>query len=286
MLQGRVTSIFVVHFSYIKLDEEYDRPTLAKMWGYDSFRGFAKGVFSPRDQNLLVFFVTKEKQESLTQYEDHIENDTLYWEGEQKHGTDARIVSKRDVIHLFYRDRHHSNFVYKGRLSLGHYQLLNDRPSRFVFDLIDKHVTLQNIVKEIKESYLTETEKDAIIKSRVGQGLFRKKAIDLWRTCSVTGFAKKNLLIASHIKPWKGSTNDERITSHNSLLLLPTLDRLFDKGYISFETGGKIMISSKINLIDLKKANITTDMRLREVPSVIQPFLEHHHNYVFDIMAK
>lgn len=274
----------MVDFSTIVLNGEHDRPTLAELWGYESHHAISRGVFTPKGQNLVVLFITKEKQVSLTQYEDHIDQDILFWEGEEKHGTDLRITNARDVIHVFYRERHHTNFIYKGKAALKHYQLFINRPSKFVFHLVDLAFTTENIVNESHHSYgLSKTEREAIIKSRVGQGKFRENAFQLWKTCAVTGFTKRSVLIASHIKPWRVSTNEERISPHNSLILLPTFDKLFDKGHISFESSGKIRLADTITTSDLTKAGITNDLKLRDVPSVIKPFLEYHQEYVFGL---
>ena len=50
---------------------------------------------------------------------------------------------------------------------------------------------------------LDETEREAMIKARVGQGQFRKALIDRWHGCSVTGCAAFDILVAGHIKPWE-----------------------------------------------------------------------------------
>ena len=50
--------------------------------------------------------------------------------------------------------------------------------------------------------------------------------------CAVTGLAIPELLKASHIKPWKDSTDEERLDIFNGLLLAPHLDAAFDRGFI------------------------------------------------------
>lgn len=131
---------------------------------------------------------------------------------------------------------------------------------------------------------LSETEKDAIIKSRRGQGLFRSRSIQLWKTCSVTGFSKSDVLIASHIKPWKVSANQERIDHYNSLLLVPSLDKLFDKGYIGFESNGQILISDRIMKPDLDRIGVNTSLRLKQIPSETKSYLEYHREYCFNLI--
>ena len=80
---------------------------------------------------------------------------------------------------------------------------------------------------------LSETEREAMIMARVGQGPFRDALIRRWGGCSVTGCGAHELLIASHIKPWsKCTTPAERLGAANGLLLTPNLDKLFDRGLI------------------------------------------------------
>ena len=107
---------------------------------------------------------------------------------------------------------------------------------------------------------LNETERTAIVKSRVGQGLFRKKLLEKYNsTCIITGVSVKRLLIASHIKPWAVSDNEERLSDENGLLLSPTYDKLFDYGLITFTNLGKIIVSSQLSVEDRTKLHLSTD---------------------------
>ena len=81
---------------------------------------------------------------------------------------------------------------------------------------------------------LSSTERESIVKSRIGQGQFRESLLDYWSTCAVTGCQEPKLLRASHIKPWSKSEVTERLSLYNGLLLSPTLDICFDSGFISF----------------------------------------------------
>lgn len=53
---------------------------------------------------------------------------------------------------------------------------------------------------------LSSSEREAIVKARIGQGPFRKNLIKYWSTCAVTGCMDDALLRASHIKPWRDAT--------------------------------------------------------------------------------
>lgn len=91
---------------------------------------------------------------------------------------------------------------------------------------------------------LASTEIEQLVKARRGQGIYRINLQKLEKRCRLTHLADPQLLVASHIKPWKDSTNEERLDGHNGLLLSPHVDRLFDRGHISFADDGSIIAAS------------------------------------------
>lgn len=101
----------------------------------------------------------------------------------------------------------------------------------------------ETIEKAIRGSDLSVTEKEALVQSRRGQGLFRQRLLAVEKRCRITGVADPEFLIASHIKPWRDSNNKERLDGENGLLLTPTIDRLFDRGFIGFEDSGELIVS-------------------------------------------
>ncbi|WP_231890420.1 HNH endonuclease [Delftia sp. GW456-R20] len=88
---------------------------------------------------------------------------------------------------------------------------------------------------------LSSTEIEQLVKARRGQGIYRTNLMQIEKRCRLTGVSDPRLLVASHIKPWKESTNDERLDGHNGLLLSPHVDRLFDRHLISFTDEGQII---------------------------------------------
>lgn len=94
---------------------------------------------------------------------------------------------------------------------------------------------------------ITETEKEQVIKSRIGQSAFKKALLAREKKCRLCGISDERFLVASHIKPWSQSDNQERLDVNNGLLLCPNHDALFDKGYISFDDDGMILISESLN---------------------------------------
>ena len=125
---------------------------------------------------------------------------------------------------------------------------------------------------------LAQTEKDSLIKSRLGQGVFRNKLIAYWKGCSVTQCQTLPLLLASHIKPWRKADNFQRLDVFNGLLLTPNLDKLFDLGYISFSEKGKIICSDFLPLEDRKLLGADHHIGLRHVEEQHKAYLRYHRD--------
>jgi putative restriction endonuclease len=129
---------------------------------------------------------------------------------------------------------------------------------------------------------LAETEREALVLSRRGQGLFRANVQLLERACRVTKVERREHLIASHVKPWRDSSNDERINGENGLLLTPSIDHLFDKGFISFENGGELIVSPVADPVSLRRMGITIDttVNVGAFSEGQRQFLEYHRDNV------
>lgn len=102
--------------------------------------------------------------------------------------------------------------------------------------------------EEIWNSNLKGGTKVQLINARVGQGEFctgvLKRAGGL---CEVTGVDNRAMLIASHIHPWAAddATNKDRLDPNNGLSLTPNLDKLFDRGFISFDDEGRLLVKTE-----------------------------------------
>lgn len=130
---------------------------------------------------------------------------------------------------------------------------------------------------------ITETERKAVISARVGQGLFREQLIKKYDgRCIVTGVDDKRILLASHIRPWAVSTNEQRLSPENGLLLSPLYDKLFDGGLITFSDEGQIICSKELEKrnIDLLKIDRNKKYDLKITSSLIEN-LKYHQNMVF-----
>ena len=88
-----------------------------------------------------------------------------------------------------------------------------------------------------------EPQKQQLVLARRGQGVFKANVRLNETRCRVTGVTDPRYLIASHIKPWRDCTDQEKLDGCNGLLLSPHVDRLFDRGLISFSDSGEIIKS-------------------------------------------
>lgn len=108
----------------------------------------------------------------------------------------------------------------------------------------------------------SETMRQYLMEARLGQGRFRLQILERWRRrCAVTGCALEDILRASHIKPWRCSSNDERLDPANGLLLTANLDLLFDRYLISFEQDGRMLISPRIIVSEYELLGIPQNLR-------------------------
>ena len=137
------------------------------------------------------------------------------------------------------------------------------------------------VVRE--SSTLGQTEKQAIVLARRGQGLFRARVAAIERMCRVTKVTNGELLRASHTKPWRDATNDERLDGENGLMLTPDVDLLFDRGFMSFENNGDVLLSPVVHVPALTKMGLSSDM-LKNVGAFSdgqKQYLNFHRDSIF-----
>ena len=122
---------------------------------------------------------------------------------------------------------------------------------------------------------IPQTERTALIQARRGQGLFRDNVRSIEHACRITRVARMEHLIASHIQPWRDSSNEQRLDGENGLLLTPTVDHLFDKGFISFENTGQLIVSPVADPVSLKRMGVDRAARVN-----VGPFSEGQRQYL------
>lgn len=137
--------------------------------------------------------------------------------------------------------------------------------------LTDIRLAEESLAKE------PETTRKTLIDARLGQGAFRDSLIVVWAgKCAVTKCVTKALLRASHIKPWRDSTNQERLDQYNGLLLNPVLDAAFDRGLISFSDAGAILFRKEFSVLERELLGLHPKLKLVCVYEENKPYLALH----------
>ena len=268
----------------------YIRSELHDEYGGNRRRGISNCVNHP-----FIFIFTKPSKEQDV-YEDKWENEYFYYSGEGRVGPMTITGGNRSIynhenegkeIHLFEKTNQSGYWKYIDQLKLVDvvsYQNQDDNGQmrdsiQFVLLSTTKESESKNSSSEQNYNYNIPniTEREGLVRSRVGQGVYRRKILDKWENkCSVTGYNKKEILISSHIVPWRDSNRTEKYDVDNGLLLSPDLDGLFDKNLISFKNDGKIIFSSLLNEEDLEVLGIHKNMSLRFVDNGMKKYLERH----------
>ena len=141
----------------------------------------------------------------------------------------------------------------------------------------------QKIEQEIATyAVIPETERTALIQARRGQGLFKERVSRIETRCRITGVDNPLHLIGSHCKPWRDASNEERLDGENGLLLTPSIDHLFDRGLISFEDRGDLIISPAAHHPSLRRMGVETQsaVNVGGFTAGQKRFLDFHRNSV------
>jgi hypothetical protein len=133
----------------------------------------------------------------------------------------------------------------------------------------------------IADKAIEETQKATLVMARRGQGIFRNRVRMIEKSCRVTGVTAETLLIASHIKAWRDSDNQERLDGNNGLFLSPHIDKLFDSGFISFAKSGSLLVSPLLDHDVLAKWSIDPTENFGRFNADQAYFLDHHNTFKF-----
>jgi hypothetical protein len=137
--------------------------------------------------------------------------------------------------------------------------------------------------KILENFQISETTRKALVHARIGQGKFKENVARYERECRLTNVGNPTHLIASHIKPWRESDNKERLDGGNGLLLTPSIDHLFDRGFISFGDDGDVLISPIADCESLAKMGVQSEAPIftGRFNSDQKYFLNYHREQVF-----
>lgn len=159
-----------------------------------------------------------------------------------------------------------------------------------VADVVDVPVAIglvqweeHELQQVVADGTLLETERQAVVMARRGQGLFKQNVLKREKACRLTQVDRIEHLRASHCKPWRDANNQERLDGDNGLLLTPDADHLFDRGFVSFEDNGGVLWSPVVHVPSLLKMGLDPG-RLKNVGGfndAQRAYLAFHRDSVF-----
>jgi len=165
-------------------------------------------------------------------------------------------------------------------------QLIGSEASNKIDYLVDVENVLERPTDDLDNQIVERTDIGAVeqirlLRSRRGQGVFKRNVMLHEKGCRVTNVTDIRHLRASHIKPWSVSDDQEKLSGSNGLLLSPHIDHLFDEGWISFGDKEDILVSKKITPGLTSAWAIDIDHKIGKFTDSQSEFLEFHRSKIF-----
>jgi hypothetical protein len=136
--------------------------------------------------------------------------------------------------------------------------------------------------KVLERTDIGPTQKQQLVNARRGQGLFRANVRLHEKKCRITQVTDPEHLRASHIKPWKDSTDKEKLDGSNGLMLAPHIDHLFDRGFISFDDNGDLLIATNLTNVVLRAWALVPGINVGTFNDRQLAYMEYHRRMVFN----
>ena len=151
------------------------------------------------------------------------------------------------------------------------------------FGITEHPAAIEEEEKSISaDTKLTEDQKLQTVRARIGQGKYRKNLLEQCPFCPITLVSDDRLLIASHIKPWAASDQFEKTDPKNGFMFTPTIDYLFDSGFITFDDKKKMYVSPWLSKPTISRLNLKPLSVIDLLPvDGRQKYLEYHRNVIF-----
>ena len=156
-------------------------------------------------------------------------------------------------------------------------------------DLFEQKVKNSPGFSSFVSAELESTESLREVKTRRVQSFFRNSLLISYESqCAISGLKLPQLLIASHIIPWKDSVK-RRADPTNGILLNGLYDKAFDRGYITFDEDWRVRLSNDLEAYfknsDLCERLLNIEGRPLLMPKRFLPdpvAMEFHRNTVFE----
>jgi hypothetical protein len=238
-------------------------------------------------------------------YKDRWENGIFYYTGMGRKGDQSLTFAQNKTLAesntngvdvFLFEVLRPTEYTFVGQVVLAGEPYQEEQPDEdgklrkvwvFPLKLVNEEQSLINEIENLttvleQNNEITETEKEQIIKSRIGQSVFKRALLNIEKKCRLCGVSDERFLVASHIKPWSQSNHQERLDPNNGLLLCPNHDALFDKGYISFKDDGTILISDSIDETSRLFLNINNKLQI-QMNEAQRQYMKWHRENIFKI---
>lgn len=184
------------------------------------------------------------------------------------------LVSFISSMELTYRDK----VVYYWKLFADFDAIAELKNGPLVF----KYGRAEEMTQKTPKGTVSKKDKE-ISNARIGQGKYREELLMECPYCPITGINDERLLIASHIKPWAASDDKEKVDPKNGFMFSPMIDKLFDRGYITFTNNRHVILSNWISPHNFKRIGLSNDDFFQMLPLDDKriEYLEFHRQSVF-----
>ena len=130
-------------------------------------------------------------------------------------------------------------------------------PKEYLLKNVSKIKFIEIINNKLKNSLnaITETEKETLVNSRIGQNVLREMILEIYNnSCAMCAINDSKLLRTSHISKWSDDINN-RLNPNNVLCLCGLHDLAFENGIIIIDNNYNLIINSNSNKVSslLKK---------------------------------
>lgn len=246
----------------LELGQEYRRVDIHSSLGEGNRQS---GISRFRSTKQVLIF-TSEKGESHG-YRDYWDGDYFYYTGAGRVGDQNAEDMRHNGVILYHKENgdtirlmeetrsgHHKYIAELELIDFEYFQTVDDNDKnriavRFILSRTDSNQQTKSAESTIKRYKKPDsTSRRGLVTTRVGQGYYRQAILERFKkVCAVTGTGPEEILIASHIVPWRDSNDYERLDPDNGILLSPTYDALFDKHLISFREDGSIVVGETLS---------------------------------------
>lgn len=159
------------------------------------------------------------------------------------------------------------------------FEAISDKKAALVFTYGKKGDKTLPTVKTNRDS----GRQGEIRRARKGQGIYRDKMLQECPFCPITMINDERLLIASHIKPWAVSSDDEKLDPKNGFILSPLYDKLFDRGLMTFTEDRRIILSNWLSPKNKERLGVKDGQFIQMLPldDARQSYMQFHRASVF-----